>query len=50
LNRTFDHQQGWETQVTLIGRDLQPGDKTGVDMVIKEARLWTEGRGLAARN
>lgn len=45
LNRTFDRPQGWETEVTLIGRDLQPGDKIAVDDVIKEARLWVEGRG-----
>lgn len=48
LHRVFDHQQGWETEVMLIGRDLQPGDRIGVDDVIKAARLWTEGRGRAA--
>ncbi len=45
LNRTFDRPKGWETEATLIGRDLQPGDKIAVDDVIKEARLWAEGRG-----
>lgn len=45
LNRTFDRPQGWETEVTLIGRDLQPGDKIAVDDVIKEARLWVDGHG-----
>lgn len=45
LNRTFDRPQGWETEATLTGRDLQPGDKIAVDDVIKEARLWVEGRG-----
>jgi hypothetical protein len=45
LNRTFDRPLGWETEVTLVGRDLQRGDKIAVDDVIKEARLWVEGRG-----
>ena len=44
-NRVFDRPKGWEKEVTLLGRHLQPGDRIAVDDVIKDAQLWVEGQG-----
>lgn len=39
--RRFEQPAGWEVDVTLIGRELQPGDTVDVAEILSAARLWS---------
>lgn len=39
--RSFAQPAGWETDVTLVGRELQPGDRVAVQDIANTARLWS---------
>lgn len=39
--RSFVRPAGWEIDVTLIGRELEPGDTVAVEEIANAARLWT---------